>query len=287
MTAGNGPVCISVINMKGGVGKTTIAALLGRYASRVLGLKVLAIDLDPQANLSQAFMGERYRQFLSDQDPSIVELFNDVRLPVSKSPSPTVLDVCEIVVGGTRLGGPNLQLVPSRFDFSDRLIKSIDTDRTVLDKLIADHFQDKDIVLIDCAPTESILTRIAYHASRHVLVPVRPEYFATIGFPLLHESLENFKRENRGHAIDVAGVVINNWSYHYSGNEGGPERHTSIEEIRREAKKNGWHVFETELPYSRGFPKMMRGDLSYSGDAPLYREFAKEFFNRLGIGKKR
>ena len=128
MTAGNGPVCISVINMKGGVGKTTNAALLGRYASRVLGLKVLAIDLDPQANLSQAFMGERYRQFLSDQAPSIVELFNGVRPPASKSPSPTVLDVREIVVGDTRLGGPNLQLVPSRFDFSDRLINSIDTD---------------------------------------------------------------------------------------------------------------------------------------------------------------
>ena len=48
------PVCISVINMKGGVGKTTIAALLGRYASLRLKIKVLAIDLDPQANLSQA-----------------------------------------------------------------------------------------------------------------------------------------------------------------------------------------------------------------------------------------
>ena len=50
-----GPLCVSVINLKGGVGKTTIAALLGRNAVVRLGLDVLAIDLDPQANLSQAF----------------------------------------------------------------------------------------------------------------------------------------------------------------------------------------------------------------------------------------
>ncbi len=62
--AGERPVCVSMINMKGGVGKTTIAALLCRYAS-ALNLNVLAIDLDPQANLSQTFMGEvRYRQFI-------------------------------------------------------------------------------------------------------------------------------------------------------------------------------------------------------------------------------
>ena len=64
-----GPICVSVINMKGGVGKTTIAALLCRYASASyrLDLDVLAIDLDPQANLSQALMREsRYRQFIDN-----------------------------------------------------------------------------------------------------------------------------------------------------------------------------------------------------------------------------
>ena len=70
----NGPVCVSVINMKGGVGKTTIAALLAEYASADLGLEVLAVDLDPQANLSQALMRD-YQEFLDEKRPSIVELF--------------------------------------------------------------------------------------------------------------------------------------------------------------------------------------------------------------------
>ena len=52
-----GPTCVSVINMKGGVGKTTVAALLGRYAAVQRDKRVLAVDLDPQANLSQAYEG--------------------------------------------------------------------------------------------------------------------------------------------------------------------------------------------------------------------------------------
>ena len=284
MLAQSGPICISVINMKGGVGKTTIAALLGRYASRQLGLKVIAIDLDPQANLSQAFMGGRYRRFLKDKDPSVVEIFKGFRPAARSTGSPRPLNVDDILVGNTRLGGANLQLVPSRFDFSDRLIDSIGTDQGVLANLIVGHFQDEDLVLIDCAPTESILTRVAYQASRHVLVPVRPEYFATIGFPLLRDSLDDFRSRNRGHAIDVAGVVVNNSSYHYSGNRGGPERARSIREITEEAKNNEWHVFEHQIPFSRRFPKVMRGDFSHPGDALLYTHFAKEFFDHLNLG---
>lgn len=287
MLAKNGPICISVINMKGGVGKTTIAALLGRYASRRLGLKVIAIDLDPQANLSQAFMGDRYRRFLKDRDPSVVEIFKGFRPAARNTGAPRPLDVDDVLVGNTRLGGTNLHLVPSRFDFSDRLIDSIGTDQGVLANLIADHFQDKDLILIDCAPTESILTRVAYQASRYVLVPVRPEYFATIGFPLLRDSLDDFKIGNRGHVIEVAGVVVNNSSYHYSGNRGGPERARSIREITEEAENNEWQIFENQIPFSRGFPKVMRGDFSHSGDALLYTHFAKEFFDHLNLGEIR
>src|SRR5690606_11835139 len=115
-------------------------------------------------------------------------------------------------------------------------------------------FQHKDLIIIDCAPTESVLTHAAYHASGLVLVPVKPEYFATIGFPLLRESLTDFSNRNRGHSISVAGVVINNGFYH-GGNNGGPEKLRALAEIREEAAENEWHVFKNEIPYSRGFPK--------------------------------
>ena len=58
------PIVVSIINLKGGVGKTTIAALLARHAA-AKGLNVLAVDLDPQSNLSQALMTENeYRGFM-------------------------------------------------------------------------------------------------------------------------------------------------------------------------------------------------------------------------------
>ena len=95
----------------------------------------------------------------------------------------------------------NLRVIPSRFDFSDRLIHAVTTDERCLARLIANHFQDEDLIIIDCAPTESIFTQVAYHATRYILVPVRPEFFATIGFPLLKDSLEAFRRQNRGHQI--------------------------------------------------------------------------------------
>ena len=85
----NGPLCVAVINLKGGVGKTTIAALLGRHAVGALGLKVLAVDLDPQANLSQACMLRTYQQFIRSSRPSIVEVFSGMHPPAPGKPSPT------------------------------------------------------------------------------------------------------------------------------------------------------------------------------------------------------
>ena len=194
----NGPTCISVINMKGGVGKTTVATLLGRHAASRRSLKTLAIDLDPQANLSQALLGShRYRQFLDSRAPSVVEVFSGYAPPSGGNPSPSPLDVNDVI---QRIS-TNLDLIPSRFDFSNYLVNSIGANLQVLARLIADNFQDKDLVIIDCAPTESIFTQTAYHASRYVLVPVKPEFLATIGFPLLSRSLADFRNANPGHDI--------------------------------------------------------------------------------------
>ncbi|MXW47066.1 MAG: ParA family protein, partial [Gammaproteobacteria bacterium] len=260
---------------------TTIAALLGRYASVKLGLKVLAIDLDPQANLSQAFMRDSYTKFLDDKLPSIVEIFREYLPPSPSENSPTSINVDDVLVRDTPLGGPNLELIPSRFEFSDNLISSIKPDERVIARLIVEQFQAHDIILIDCAPTESIFTQAAYHASRYLLVPVKPEYFATIGFPLLNDSLNMFRKRNHMHSIDVAGIVINNSTYHYSGNQGGPERERAKSELIGEAQRNNWRIFENEIPFSRGFPKMMRGDFNHLGDAPLFKYFAEEFFDTI------
>ena len=132
----SGPVCISVINMKGGVGKTTIAVLLARHAARSRNLKVLAIDLDPQANLSQALMGDfNYRRFIEEKHPSVVEVFEGYVPPTAGRLSPSQLDIDHAV----HALHTNLDIIPSRFDFSDHLVKSIGTDSRVLARLIANN----------------------------------------------------------------------------------------------------------------------------------------------------
>lgn len=282
-SSSTGPVCVSIINLKGGVGKTTIAALLGRHAATRMGLDVLAVDLDPQANLSQAYMRTSYREFLTSSSPSIVELFSGMHPPGTGKPSTTKLKIKDTVVPiFRRKKGGRLDLIPSRFDFSNHLTESLKPDAGVLAKCIAENFQNRDLVLIDCAPTESVFTTAAYHASRFVLVPVRPEYFATIGFPLLQQSLDAFRNRNRGHTIDVVGVVINN-AFYDGGNDGGPEKQAALRDLKKEAKENGWKLFRNQIPHSRGFPKQMRGDYRHPGNSVLFPQFAREFFKRLGL----
>lgn len=281
MARKNGPLTVCVINLKGGVGKSTISALLARNALSTRKRDVLAIDLDPQANLSQALMCSKYNSFLTEKRPSIVEIFNGYS-PASAQASGSLLAPNTGVELISKVGENTLQLIPSRFDFSDNLTNSLRPDPKVLARFLAGNFKHKDLIIIDCAPTESILTHAAYHASGLVLVPVKPEFFATIGFPLLHESLESFRRSNRGHKIDVAGVVINN-AFYDGGNDGGPEKERAIREIRAEAKTNSWHIFKNQIPFSRGFPKIMRGDHSYSGNAVEFPRFANEFFDLIGL----
>ena len=286
MADGQGPVVVSVINMKGGVGKTTFATLLASHATLMppfnselyRSLNTLAIDLDPQANLSQSLMGtDRYRRFLDGKEPSIVEIFNGYQAPSSP------LDIERTVL---KAPSHDFKLIPSRFDFSNNLINAIRADPRVLAQLIADNFQDEDLILIDCAPTESIFTQVAYHASHYILVPVKPEFLATIGFPLLQDSLLNFKNSNPTDPIDVLGVVIND-TFDYQADD-APEKRASIEEIEEEARKNGWYIFDARLEYSRGFPKIMRRNYNHLGGAPdIFNAFAREFFDKLGISRHR
>ncbi len=246
------------------------------------GLDVLAVDLDPQANLSQGLMRNNYGQFLKERRPSIVELFNGYIPPRGDSQAPQGLEESYSFELIGRKNNKALHLIPSRFDFSDALLNSLRPNPRVLARYLSSNFTNKDLILIDCSPTESVLTTAAYHASSKVLVPVKPEFFATIGFPLLRESLDLFRKQNPANSLQVTGVVINN-SFYDGGNNGGPEKEKALREIKHEAKKNGWPLYKNELPHSRGFPKMMRGDYTYLGNATSFYSFADEFFKSIGL----
>ena len=98
---------------------------------------------------------------------------------------------------------------------------------------------------------------------------------------MLRRSLDDFRRANPRHQIDVIGVVINDTSDYQT--YATPEIEVAMEEISKEARLNGWYVFKNWLYYSRGFPKMMRSSApSWPGDAPyIFARVATEFFERL------
>jgi chromosome partitioning protein len=157
---------------------------------------------------------------------------------------------------------------------------------SLLKKTIITKIEEKyDIILLDCAPTESVFTTAAYLSSDYILVPVKPEYLSTVGLPLLVRSLEEFRRgPYSGQQIDLAGIVFNQTTGY------SPEESKSKTEVKRLANLYGWYVFNTEVNFSRSFPKGAREGkpifyTSYSRSKPanLFHEFANELATRINL----
>ncbi len=212
-------ITVSFINMKGGVGKTTIASQLAHSAAR--NLKVLAVDLDPQSNLSQSVMGPHaYVNHLKKNRPTIAQVFDEYIPAGGVHGSPRPIDLEEVIVKNAGYWSTStLDLIPSRLELSRTLKNPTGKERRLAKALtrISDRY---DLIIIDCAPTESILTDAAYFASRYVIVPVKPEFMATIGLPLLARSIRDFQLENEDHNIEIAGLVFNHSSSYSNGPEG-------------------------------------------------------------------
>src|SRR5262249_4903004 len=153
-----------------------------------------------------------------------------------------------------------------------------------LAKALSNLADQYDLILIDCAPTESPLTEAAYHASRYALVPVKPEFLATIGLPLLARAMPEFKERNGDRAIDLCGIVFN----HSSSYSAGPEVKSSIKQVKAEARKYEWPVFSTHVRYSRSYAKAARegtpiGSTSYVRwkVTAEFAKFVREFLTSI------
>lgn len=250
-------VSVSLINMKGGVGKTTIASQLA-YAAASDGLRVLVIDLDPQSNLSHAIMGPAdYVDHIHSSRPTVAQIFDEY-IPTGPASAPRRINIDDVILHVSGYGG-RLDLLPSRLELSRTLRNPTGKERR-LAKALAQISDCYDLIIIDCAPTESILTDAAYFASRYVIVPVKLEFMATIGLPLLARSIDEFKLENDDHELDIAGLVLNDQSEYTHTRE----KDTAIREVRAVANKHQWHVFDYRIPYSRSYATAAREALPLS-----------------------
>lgn len=279
-------ITVSFINMKGGVGKTTLAMQVAHAADRS-NLRTLVIDLDPQSNLSQSLMTPtKYVKHLRDQKPTVVQIFDNYTPPSGNNMSPIRVSIEDIILKDAGYWkNSTLDLIPSRLELS-RVLKNPTGKERKLAKALSKVSDNYDLIIIDCAPTESILTEAAYFSSRYILVPVKPEFMATIGLPLLYSSIDEFKIENSDHDLDLCGIIFN----HSSQYSTGPEGQQSIKDVTNEAKKRGWNVFRNHIKYSASYAKAARegtpiGHTSYARGnvASDFSKFLEEFYQSIGL----
>jgi chromosome partitioning protein len=243
---------VSVINMKGGVGKSTLCTNLAWHFSAMSNWKkrVLVVDLDPQFNAGQYLLGaHQYQSILSANKPTIWDIFEQAtRAPGLRSSGRKLSD--SIVRVANFSGGHYLDLIPSQLELSFSL-KNPSQKEHLLSNFLDEVEDNYDLILIDCAPTESVLSTAAYLSTDKILIPVKPEFLSTIGLPLIRQSLAEFKKLYKK-TIDVTGICYN-MTTNYS-----PEENISKQEVAALSKDFSWHVFDEEIPYSRSFPKGAR-----------------------------
>jgi chromosome partitioning protein len=275
---------VSLINMKGGVGKSTLAVNLAWHFFSRGQKRVLLVDLDPQFNASQYTLGAtEYKQIINTQKPTVWNVFEQYsRSPSAPNPSPLNVNsvICEVRRAHS---GARLDLLPSRLELAHTL-RSPAQKEDLLARAIQGLENNYDLVIYDCAPTESFLTYAAYAASDSIVVPVKPEFLSTIGLPLLAQSLADFKAQRNGAGPNIAGILFNHTQDYV------PEERKSKQEVRDVARQNGWYVFEHEMPFSRSFPKGAREGRPIFGTSHArwyqkqqFSDVASEFARQVGL----
>jgi chromosome partitioning protein len=251
---------VAVINMKGGVGKSTLCTNLAwHFSTRPdWDKRVLLVDLDPQFNASQYTLGVmKYEDLIVKRGiPTVWDIFEQAtRAPGLRSSGRKLADA--VIKVAEYQDGSYLHLIASQLELSFTL-KNPSQKEHLLSNFISEIEENYDLILVDCAPTESVLTTAAYLTCDDILIPVKPEFLSTIGLPLIRQSVADFTKLFKKN-LKLLGICFNGCT-DYS-----PEETKAKDEVRDIAEKFKWHVFDEEVPYSRSFPKGAREG------APIFR----------------
>jgi chromosome partitioning protein len=249
---------ISMVNQKGGVGKTTSTVSLGA-ALAGYGRRVLLVDFDPQGALSVALGVNAYELDLT--------VYNLLTQP-------------ECHIGDVILATDveNLDLLPSNIDLSAaevQLVSEVGREHA-LSRVLAPVIDEYDIVLIDCQPSLGLLTVNALAASEGVIIPMETEYFALRGVALLKDTIDKvISRINPD--LQIIGVLATMYD---------PRTLHSREVLQTVQQAFGDSVFQTVISRTVKFPDAaVAGEpittfAPTSSGADSYRQLAREVLAR-------
>ena len=251
-------VIFSVVNQKGGVGKTTTAINLASFLAES-GHKTLLIDSDPQANASS---GVGVRQDRIDKNIYHLIIENE---PLESVIYPTAFD--------------NLHLIPSSQDLSGAEIELIEyvSRETILKQRLEPLSAYYEFIIIDCGPSLGLLTINALTATHKAIIPVQCEYFALEGIAHLLDTL-NLIKDGLNPDLEIMGIVLTMFDKRTSLNK---QVVSNTKEFFKEL------VFDTVVPRnirlseapSHGLPIALYNP--YSKGAEAYYSLAKEVVARV------
>ena len=252
---------ISVINQKGGVGKTTTVINLATALTKK-GKKILVIDLDPQGNATTG-LGKSN----NDEDKSVYNLLiGKVRIKDA---------ILESSVNGLDLIGSNVNLSGLEVETAN------DNNRAFLlkEKLTnkdSDFLKKYDNIFIDCPPSLSLLTVMSLVTADELLIPLQTEFFALEGVTQLTKTIERIK-VNLNPQLSIRGVLLTMFD----------KRNKLSSQVDQEARKHFKNkVYKTVVPRnvrlseapSHGVPVLVY-DKNCPGSRSYYN-FTDEFINK-------
>ena len=276
------PQVVTVVNLKGGVGKTTLCVNLAYGLAYFLGKKVLLIDLDPQANATQYLLSQKtYKKLYLTEDPAkktIVELYDEFNIADRseerkklKDPGIFLQRIYKAERGYLDLLASKLELGLHAFEVSH--LPKYDQVRWFIESVTSSY----EIVLIDCPPTVSSMLMAGLEAAQYILVPIKPDFLSTIGLPLLNRTISKtypkyIKRAGWLGQLKMLGLV-----YAMVDRRLIMTR-DSMGDVKKEAENFGYPIFDNMISLSTKFTWSSKVTLPIFRSEPSSR-YAREIEN--------
>ena len=200
---------ISLINMKGGVGKTTVAVNLADFLANRESKKVLLLDVDPQFNATQCILqGEKYIEYINNGGYTIVDIFdNSAHITNSVVDGPQEHKAVKFTDIKPIKSPRGFDYIPGALQLFKLEMAAGSGRENRLRNYLSTLQHEYDYVIIDSPPTPSVWMISALIASDYYLIPVKPDPISMTGIDLL-QGIISERAENYGFPCKCCGIVL-------------------------------------------------------------------------------